>query len=481
MVTDLVVVLPGILGSTLRQGDRMVWAPSAGSVVRAVTTFGASLTDLRLPDGVGDEHPGDGVEPVDLMPDRHAIPGLWTPVKGYDRLLKRLRRIGLHDTGPHDTGPHDTGPHDTGREPGNLLPIPYDWRLSNRHNGQRLAAIVEPALARWRARGGPYADARLVFVCHSMGGLVARWYVQRCGGSDITRATILLGTPYRGALKALAQLANGFPELLGGLGERLNEFAHSLPSLHQLLPEYACIDRGGSLATLGESPVVGLDTAMVGDAMRFHAQLKEAEQARPDGIDATHLIVGVRQATPTTAQIGSSGVSTLDTYLGEDLAGDATVPVTGATPAGTPLDSSRLHRVADKHGNLQRNDAALDQVESVVTSRPIIVRGADEYSPRVLTPELVRAGDPVPVEVHLPERLGIRITVTDEAGSVIESRSPVLDRGGTVVTSFAGLAPGAYTIDVVGVGVASPVAPVSSDLVVWPAQGPFQRPTYPRG
>jgi pimeloyl-ACP methyl ester carboxylesterase len=456
MVTDLVVVLPGILGSTLRHQGRLVWAPSAGSVVRAVTTFGASLTDLRLPDGVGDEHPGDGVEPVDLMPDRHAIPGLWTPVKGYDRLLKRLRRIGLRD----------------GTDPGNLLPISYDWRLSNRHNGQRLAAIVEPALARWRARGGPYADAKVVFVCHSMGGLVARWYVQRCGGADITRATILLGTPYRGALKALAQLANGFPGLLGGLGERLNEFAHSLPSLHQLLPEYACIDRGGSLATLGESPVAGLDTAMVGDAMRFHAQLKEAEQARPDGIDATHLIVGVRQATPTTAQIGSSGVSTLDTYLGEDLAGDATVPMTGATPAGTALDSSRLHRVADKHGNLQRNDAALDQVESVVTSRPIIVRGADEYSPRVLVPELVRAGDPVPVAVDLPERLGIRITVTDEAGSVIESRSPVLDRAGTAVTSFADLPPGAYTIDVVGVGVASPVAPVSSDLVVWPAQRP---------
>ena len=83
--TDLVVVLPGILGSTLRRDGRLVWAPSAGSALRAIATFGASLRRLELPAGIGDQHPGDGVEPAALMPDLHVLPGIWTAVKAMTR------------------------------------------------------------------------------------------------------------------------------------------------------------------------------------------------------------------------------------------------------------------------------------------------------------------------------------------------------------------------------------------------------------
>lgn len=197
---DLVVVLPGILGSTLRQDDRLVWAPSAGSALRAIKTFGGSVKRLQLPSGIGDNHPGDGVEPAGVMPDLQVLPGIWTPVKGYGRLLARLRSLGYHEPGT-----------DPGSPPGNLLPVAYDWRLSCRYNGSRLASIIGPALERWRAQGGPYADAQVVFVCHSMGGLVARWYIEKCGGAEVTRKLITLGTPYRGAARALAQLTNGPP------------------------------------------------------------------------------------------------------------------------------------------------------------------------------------------------------------------------------------------------------------------------------
>ena len=183
------------------------------------------------PQDIGDDDPCDGVEPAALMPDRHVLPGIWTPVKGYDRLLTRLRSLGYRDI--------DRRP---GTPPGNLLPVAYDWRLSYRHTGPWLGAVVEPALERWRAQGGPYADAQLVFVCHSMGGLVARWYIEHCGGATITRKLVTLGTPYRGAAKALEQLVNGVHRGIGSLAIDLSKFARSLPSLHQLLPEYACID-----------------------------------------------------------------------------------------------------------------------------------------------------------------------------------------------------------------------------------------------
>ena len=95
--TDLVVVLPGILGSTLLDAaGREIWAPSAGAVLRAVSSFGHNLRPL--PDDLGDDHPGDGVTFGRLMPDLHALPGIWTPVKGYTPLLARLERMGYRQS-----------------------------------------------------------------------------------------------------------------------------------------------------------------------------------------------------------------------------------------------------------------------------------------------------------------------------------------------------------------------------------------------
>ncbi|MGH3569112.1 MAG: lipase/acyltransferase domain-containing protein [Pseudonocardia sp.] len=135
---------------------------------------------------------------------------------------------------------------------------------------------------RWRAQGGEHADATLVFICHSMGGLIARHYVELGGGADHTRKIITLGTPYRGAASALGQLVNGVRKGIGPLSVDLTLFARSLPSLHQLLPEYACIDTGsGPLLTTTETTVPELETAMVIDAMAFHTELDAAAAARP--------------------------------------------------------------------------------------------------------------------------------------------------------------------------------------------------------
>src|SRR5262249_40000667 len=129
-----------------------------------------------------------------------------------------------------------------GAPPGNLLPLAYDWRLPNRYTARCITRKIQPALERWRAQGGPYADARVGLVCRSMGGLVARWYLDPCGGAAVARKLITLGTPYRGAAKALEQLVNGVRPGVGPLAADLTGFALSLPSMHQLLPAYACLE-----------------------------------------------------------------------------------------------------------------------------------------------------------------------------------------------------------------------------------------------
>jgi hypothetical protein len=457
--TDVVVVLPGIMGSQLRQNGHLVWGPSAGAALRAITTFGRSVRRIQLPYGIGDDHPGDGVEPAGVMPDLHLLPGIWTPVKGYDVLLQRLRSLGYRDVSPDPAAP-----------PGNLLPLGYDWRLSNRRTGQWIATMVEPALERWRAQGGPYADASLIFVCHSMGGLAARWYIERCGGSAITRKLITLGTPYRGAARALEQLVNGVRQGLGPLAVDLTGFARSLPSLYQLLPEYACIEHAGDLAKTTEITVPELDTAMAGEAMRFHTQLQDAESARPAGLSATHAIAGIRQATTTTVQIHGGRALPLDTYRGDDLAGDATVPLVGACRADVKMDSPALRRVPDKHGNLQRNRAALDELEGILTARSFDVRAAGMTEAAVDVQELILAGEPMPIRVRLADarRTAVRIAVTDESGHLMAARviTP------PVSTSFEGLPPGVYAVDVTGLDASSAISPVSSIVLVWqPGEG----------
>ena len=455
---DLVVVLPGILGSTLRGEGRLVWAPSAGSVLRAVRTFGASVKSLELPTGIGDDHPMDGVEPAGLMPDLHVLPGIWTPVKGYDVLTDRLRSLGYREPVP-------------GGPAGNLIPVSYDWRLSCRYNARRLGTIIEPALQRWREQDQRHAGAQVVFVCHSMGGLIARWYIEKCGGAEITRKLITLGTPYRGAARALDQLVNGAHKGLGPFRLDLTRFGRSMPSLHQLLPEYACLQHGEDLAKTTEITLPELDTGMIADAMRFHTDLQQAEAGRPQSLDATHAIVGTTQPTATTARLAGGRIELLGTYQDQDLAGDATVPIVGACRADVQMDSNTLRRVPDKHGNLQRNPAALDEVEGILTARRIVVRAAKPVALRVDAPEFALASEPITVHVTPAERARqvIHLTVTSETGVPVETRR-LRPSGGTV--TIGGLAPGAYTIDVAGPDPASPYAPVSSDILIWEGQEP---------
>ena len=121
-----------------------------------------------------------------LIPDLHVIPGLWSPIKGYGALAEMFHsRFAM-------TVPER-------EKPANFIEFPYDWRLSNAVSARRLAKAVVPALERWRKTS---PDAKLVLVCHSMGGLVARWFLEMLGGAELTRTLITIATPYQGALKA---------------------------------------------------------------------------------------------------------------------------------------------------------------------------------------------------------------------------------------------------------------------------------------
>ncbi|EWT00199.1 hypothetical protein N865_17525 [Intrasporangium oryzae NRRL B-24470] len=475
--TDLVVVLPGIMGSILGVSTRdrsaaenLVWAPTAGAVWNNLTGR-LRIQDFPIPEGCGDEPPGDRVEAVELMPDVHAIPGVWTPVKGYTPLVEHLEQLGYRRHQPGDP------------RPGNLLTVPYDWRLSNRYNGQRLAGIVEPALDRWRSQGGRYANAQLVFVCHSMGGLVARWYIEKCGGFGHTRRLITLGTPWRGAASAVEQLVNGVTPGIGPLHVDLTTFARSLPSLYQLMPEYACMTNGPrDYQKTTAHAALPLPSARVTDAMSFYTTLQDAEVSRPDSKTISHAIVGTRQPTTTTISINPDGTATaFETFGADNDYGDGTVPLTGAIGHDEPLDTPRVFRVRDGHGNLHRNPAALDQIEEILTTASVRRRASQPVKVRVRAPDLTLAAEALQIEADIDgedRRHALRIVVTHESGRILESRQPT-NRDGHAHATFTNLPPGTHTITVdsppnqpgmpgTGPNYGGPIEPVTTTTLIWP-------------
>src|SRR5262245_6343409 len=146
---DVVVLLPGILGSALEKDGKSIWDVNASAIGRALFSLGGSFDELTLP---SDASTGDGVVATHLLSDAHIVPFFWK-IDGYAE-LSRFIQVKL------DLAPGE-----------DFFEFPYDWRLDNRISAQRLAASALNWLENRRHR---YPDARLILVGHSMGGLVAR-------------------------------------------------------------------------------------------------------------------------------------------------------------------------------------------------------------------------------------------------------------------------------------------------------------------
>lgn len=456
---DLVVILPGILGSTLGRDGQKLWAPSAGAVWSAIRSFGASIDSLTLSADLGDDHPGDGVEPLALMPDLHLLPGLWSANIGYDRLMQWLRqrfKVTLADS-------QDPS------KPGNLLPFAYDWRLSCRYNARRLKVVVEPALERWRALDAANREARLIFICHSMGGLVARWYVEREGGAAHTRKLITIGTPHRGAVVALQQLVNGVDKL-GPLRFNLTCFARSLPSAHQLLPQYACLHTDDGLAPINAVTLPGVNPALVDDALAFHAALDAAPNddsaLRAPSYDL-HPIVGTRQPTPTTARMVGDRIETSEAINGVWEGGDGTVPRLSAAPKALRPDDPRLRYAPDQHLGLHSHRAVLDELEGVLTARPVIHRGFAGPEIGVRVEPLLLLGEPLLVwaDVAADVPLGLMAELLDEDGLLVERRKMRLE-GSAQSCVFQPPRAGAWQVRVGAAGTRGLLVPPVSALTL---------------
>jgi pimeloyl-ACP methyl ester carboxylesterase len=429
-VEDVVVLLPGILGSVLRKDGNDIWENSRGMLFRSLLEGTGPLNDLALEDDRPDEDDvGDGVTADRLVGDVHMIPGLWT-IDGYSKISAKIRSFEGVEANE------------------NFFEFPYDWRRDNRVASRRLARCTKVWLDRRRET---YPEAKLVLVAHSMGGLIARHFLEVHGGWAVTRKVITIGTPYRGSMQALEFVSNGIRRRAGARVINLTRLARSLTSVYQLLPTYTCWqNETGEFVPLVDAVVPEVDNDRVRQAVEFHREVEEAEtenrkldEYRTDGYDLVP-ITGMSQPTLQSGHLSDGRLVSLRTYNKEDRDGDGRV----MRESGAPEIGERLMPawvVNQQHGSLQNDDTVIAQIKGAL-ELPIKPLRESKVKFGLDLEDLHLAGDAIPVCVTGdPELPNPTIRVLDASShEPLQSRTLTRSGDGSYEAELSPLTPATY-------------------------------------
>ncbi len=466
----LIVFLPGIMGSALQKDGQDVWALSGEGLWHYLTSWGGSVQGLAVAqdDGLTDDL-GDGIKAARLIEDLHSVPGLIEHA-GYGLLSRRIPEF-------FEITP---GSIHAPRDEASFFPFPYDWRRDNRVSARGLQRFVETQLPRWRTWSGA-RDAQVILIGHSMGGLVARYYVEALGGWKHCRALITIGTPHRGALGALDTISNGFKKLSFDFSGLVRSFA----SIYQLLPIYPAVQIDGRFVRVAEADSLpNVDSARAAAARtNFHEVIRLEREAHLHESGYRQLLipwVGTRQDTWQSATLAQGHlVPSYQPPMGLDASladGDGTVPRVSTVPAG--LENQQLERFAvERHGWLTNAENTLepllDTLQQVgAAAVPGDFRGALESQARATiglrlpsvfydTPEPTVTVRVRGATTSMPLRIDVRSVSVSGTEASSQRHETSVEPDGSVEVSLAGLRAGLYTLTARPVDPTGPRAPTA--------------------
>lgn len=439
---DVVVLLPGLIGSVLTKDNKPLWDISPGAIWGLSVNNTLDVLEMKG-DDPGDDSLGDGVEATALIPNVQLVPGLWKQ-GGYSILSN-----GIVDG--------------VGLERGaNFFEFPYDWRRDNRVNARKLQRSAHTWLKTWRETSGN-DQAKLIILAHSMGGLIARYFIEALEGWKETKLLLSFGTPFRGSGNAVNFLSRGFTWKVGPVSLFEGTKAlRSFPSVYQLLPIYPFVQVGaGPLKRIWETELPNISQKRSVAARSFHDEIRDA-QAKNAALELyrssgpkVHAVVGTEQPTYQSATLDSNmELSMLMTYDGQDYAGDGTVPRVSAIPLEF-TDEIALF-LPNSHSALQSDDGAIAHARGVLTGAQIDLQrfrlGASLAAIGLKIDDLNLRSQPVTIEAKISEYVKTaQATVTRLDGSD-EPRVQTLRWDGEVHKATITLPAGLYKAKVEAAG-----------------------------
>ena len=245
-----VIVIPGMMGSKLETSDgRTVWGVFSNKSIDPDNEDDVRLLCCPI-DGTGLSEFDDSVIATGVLDSLTIeIAGLALSRQAYLNILRMLGVGGYRDEELGLAGAIDYGyAHFT------CFQFPYDWRRDNADNAQRLHDFLMEKKryiqAQRKQRYGIEEPVKFDIVAHSMGGLVARYYLRygnagspvegrlpelNWSGAEHVDRVIMIAPPNNGSAKSLVLTHEGvsFSVLLDAIPSGM---VATLPSIYQLFP-----------------------------------------------------------------------------------------------------------------------------------------------------------------------------------------------------------------------------------------------------
>ena len=234
-----VIFIPGILGSTLVEGNTERWIGLGAGLLT-----GANLDRLLF-----------SQNPLPTIVATDVIRQVSTPVRTFDFYEPMLESLmmpgGLREYQVEGIPARRTfAGCDLSQQLQNptLFVFAYDWRLSNIENATKLKDYVR-CVQRF------YPETEVDIVTHSMGGLLARRYIAANLNNHSVRKLVTIAAPFLGAPRALETIETGrlrfAPDFLDRripnfLTNRIKTLARDSKSVHELFPSNAYFTLGGT-------------------------------------------------------------------------------------------------------------------------------------------------------------------------------------------------------------------------------------------
>jgi len=249
-----VILIPGILGSTLekKESHEIIWGGFTHDYANPETPDGARAFALQMQVGKPLSRLKDNVVATGAL-DRIKLRFFGIPLElvAYRNIIISLGIVG----GYADETLATSGAVNYGTNHFTCFQFPYDWRRDNSENAQLLHEFIldkrKYVQTELGKRYGVHdVDVHFDIVAHSMGSLIARYYLEygaqplpedgsvppiTWAGARYVDKVILIAPPNAGAIKAFSELVNGV-RFAPFLPKYHPAVIGTFPSVYQMLP-----------------------------------------------------------------------------------------------------------------------------------------------------------------------------------------------------------------------------------------------------